>query len=87
MREQLIEICRNRLAITDNCIEHFEAHKQAAELDMFSPIPATSEECTSIGNILKELGVAIKDFELIGIGQTFVDKSELLLLEESKAKN
>ncbi len=87
MREQLIDICHKRLAITNDCIEHYEAHYQNSKMDMFSPVPTTSEECESIGKLLKELGDANEDYELIGIGQTFVAKSELLLLEEAKARN
>ncbi len=87
MRKQLIEICLERLAIANSCLEDYESHYQHSEMDMFSPIPTSSSDCESVGNLLKELGGALQDFELIGLGQTFLDKSQLLILVESKARN
>jgi len=86
MREKLVKICLERLAVTNSCIEDYEAYYQQSEFDMFSPVPTSSAECESVGNLIKDLGEALEDFELIGLGQTFVDKSNLLLLEESKAR-
>lgn len=86
MKEQLLEICHKRLAVINDCIEDYESYYQAAEMDMFSPVPTNHQECESIGKLLKEFGSAMGDYELIGIGQTFVMKSELLLLEEAKIR-
>ena len=84
MKDKLIDICHKRLSIADDCIDNYEAYKISSGIDMFSPIPTNHLECSYIGDLLKEIGSAINDYELIGIGQTFITKSEELFKEEIK---
>lgn len=87
MREKLLEICLERLKILDDCITNYDSYYLDAEMDMFSPIPTDHDECEAVGKFLEEVGASLDDYELIGIGQTFIRKGELLHLEELRPQD
>ena len=84
MKDQLLKICHEKLDTIKHLIENYESYYIDSQIDMWSSIPTTSQQCHGIGKFVKELGDALSDYELVGIGQTFIQQSESLEIEELK---
>lgn len=84
MRKQFLEVCFKNLHKMHHDIEHYESIRVGLAEDMHGlvPFPMTYEQCLAIGGFLKEVGVATNDYELIGVGDTFLNKSAPLMEKE-----
>lgn len=87
MRDALLKLLTDKLKTAERVVKEYDLYLERSNTDIFDQIPISSIDCRILGEFAKELGGNEGDFELLGIGQSLIEKIDQLALKECSRKD